>query len=79
MREKVQHSIQRGDDFVIVFRYRDAKGAVTNRVVSPIRLLGSDRFLGLCLSREQPRQFYLERCEDLQLKPAWDFVMPVAI
>ena len=79
MRRIIQKSMRNDDQWVVVFQYRDFKGNLTNRVVSPIRFLGSDRFLGLCLSREEPRQFYLERCQGLQLKPAWDYVMPVAI
>ena len=79
MRSIIHKSILNCDQWVVVFRYRDSRGNLTNRVVSPIRFLGEDRFLGLCLSREEPRQFYLERCEDLQLKPASDYVMPVAI
>lgn len=79
MRQLIQQSINSHDDLVVEFRYRDAKGNATRRVVSPIRFLGSNRFLGLCLSRQEPRQFYLERCDELQLKPAWDYVMPVAI
>ena len=79
MRSIIQKSILNGDQWVVVFRYRDSKGNLTNRVVSPIRFLGDNRFLGLCLSREEPRQFYFDRCEDVQLRPAWDYVMPVAI
>ncbi len=78
-RTLIQKAIQTSDDLVVSFRYQDSKGNWTNRVVSPIRFLGNDRFLGLCLSREEPRQFYFDRCENLQLKPAWDYVMPVAI
>jgi predicted DNA-binding transcriptional regulator YafY len=73
----IQKSIQRQDDLVLEFSYCDSKGKKTRRVVSPIRLLGKDRFLGLCLSREQPRQFYLNRCDAMELKPAYDYVMPV--
>lgn len=79
MRQLIQKSIQNSDDLVVEFQYRDSKGQLTKRVVSPIRFLDSNRFLGLCLSREQPRQFYLDRCDHLKLKPAWDYVMPVAI
>jgi predicted DNA-binding transcriptional regulator YafY len=79
MRQIIQDSMNRCDDLVVEFCYRDAKGNVSRRVVSPIRFLGQDRFLGLCLSREQPRQFYLDRCHDVRLKPAWDYVMPVAL
>ena len=67
------------DDWVVEFRYQDSKGNQSIRVVSPVRFLGRDRFLGLCLSREEPRQFYLDRCSELTLRPAHDFVMPVPI
>lgn len=79
MRQLIQKSMQHSDDLVVEFRYRDSQGNMTKRVVSPIRFLGSNRFLGLCLSREEPRQFYLDRCDQLELKPAWDYVIPVAI
>ncbi len=67
------------DGLVVQFAYRDADGKLTQRVVSPIRFLAGDRFLGLCLCREEPRQFYLGRCQDMQLKCAADYVMPVPI
>jgi len=65
------------DDLVIEFDYTDAKGSATHRVVSPIRFLGNNRILALCLSREEPRQFCLERCRNVRLEPAADFLMPV--
>ncbi len=79
MRQIIQQSMNNSDDLVIEFCYRDSKGNATRRVVSPIRFVGPNRFLGLCLSREAPRQFYLDRCEQVQLRPAHDYVMPVAI
>ena len=77
MRQKIQKSMSSCDELVVEFRYRDAKGNATRRVVSPIRFLGQNRFLGLCLSREEPRQFCMDRCDSVELKPAWDYVMPV--
>jgi len=71
--------MHQSDDLVVTFDYTDAKGVTTHRVVSPIRFLGRDRFLGLCLSREEPRQFYVERCQNVQLAQAADFLMPVAM
>ncbi len=47
--------------------------------VSPIRFLGRNRFLGLCLSREEPRQFCLDRCRNVRLASAADFLMPMAM
>ena len=61
------------------YQHANSKGAITHRVVSPIRFLGKDRFLALCLSREEPRQFYLDRCQNVRLARAADFVMPVAM
>ena len=77
MKEKIQKSIQNYDDLVVTFRYLDSKGNWSHRVVSPIRWIGNGKFLGLCLSREEPRQFIMNRCQQLELKPAWDYVMPV--
>lgn len=79
MRNNIFKAIQDSDNLVVEFEYVDAKGEVTRRVVSPIRFLGGQRFLGLCLSREEPRQFYLDRCSDLKIRAAHEFLMPVAI
>ncbi len=79
MRQMISRAMAQADDLVVTFEYCDAKGATTQRVVSPIRFLGQDRFLALCLSREEPRQFYLDRCRNVQLAPAADFLMPVAM
>ena len=38
-----------------------------------------DRFLALCLSREEPRQFYLDRCQNVRLGLAADFRMPLEL
>ncbi len=65
------------DELVIEFMYRDRKGQVTRRVVSPIRFIGEDRFLALCLSREEPRQFVIEHCVGIKLRRACNYLMPV--
>ena len=67
------------DDYVVSLEYLDSKGAATRRVVSPIRFLSGGRFLGLCLCREEPRQFYMNRCQNVKLCRASDFVMPVPV
>jgi predicted DNA-binding transcriptional regulator YafY len=77
MRQLIYRAMHQPDDLVVEFDYRDAKGVETHRVVSPIRFLGRDRFLALCLSREEPRQFYLERCRNVRLQAAAHFLMPV--
>ena len=79
MRQLIYRAMHQSDDLVVTFDYCDAKGAVTHRVVSPIRFLGKDRFLALCLSREEPRQFCLDRCQNVRLARAADFVMPVSV
>ena len=79
MRQMIGRAMQRPDDLVVEFDYRDKKGAMTHRVVSPIRFLGHDRFLALCLSREEPRQFHLARCSNAQVGDAADVLMPVPL
>jgi len=79
MRSLIQRALRQADDLVLVFDYRDSKGALTRRVVSPVRMLAGERLLALCLSREEPRQFYLNRCENMRLDWAANFVMPVPI
>jgi len=76
-RPLIGRAMRQSDDLVAVFEYLDSKGETTRRVVSPIRFLGNDRFLGLCLSREEPRQFYLDRCNNVKLDLAVNYVMPV--
>ena len=71
--------MQQTDDLVLVIDYEGKDGNVTRRVVSPIRFVAKDRFLALCLSREEPRQFYLDRCSNVRVGLAGDFVMPVEI
>ncbi len=77
MRQLIYRAMHQSDDLVVERDYTDAKGVPTHRVVSPIRFLGRDRFLGLCLSREEPRQFYLDRCQNVRLALAANFLMPV--
>lgn len=79
MRQLIYRAIHQPDNLVITFDYRNAKGVETRRVVSPIRFVAEDRFLALCLSREEPRQFYLDRCRNVRLAKAADFLMPVAM
>ena len=77
LRQMILYAAHRSDEFVVQFDYCDAKGQTTRRVVSPVRLVGSDRFLGLCLCREEPRQFYLNRCSEMRLLSASDVLMPM--
>ena len=71
--------MQDSDHYVVEMDYSDAKGKRTHRVVSPIRFMGSNRFLGLCLCREEPRQFQLSRCENIKLLAADQVLMPVVM
>jgi predicted DNA-binding transcriptional regulator YafY len=79
MRALIQRAMYQSDDLVVVFDYVDSKGNASRRVVSPIRFVGEDRFLGLCLSREEPRQFYLSRCQNVRIGMAANFMMPVPL
>jgi predicted DNA-binding transcriptional regulator YafY len=71
--------MQQSDDLVVVLDYSGKDGSKTRRVVSPIRFVGSDRFLGLCLSKEAPRQFYLSHCRNVRVDLAMNYTMPVEL
>ena len=75
----INRAMQSPDDLVLQLEYIDSKGNKSVRIVSPIRFLSSGRFLALCLCRCEPRQFHLDRCCQLELKAAADYVMPVAM
>ena len=77
MKAILAKAMQAADDYVVSLDYLDSKGVLTRRIVSPIRFLPGDRLLALCLCREEPRQFYLNRCHNVKLCLATDFVMPV--
>jgi len=77
IRQNIVRAMQDADNQVIELEYRDSKGAVNRRVVSPIRFVTPERFIALCLCREAPRVFYLKNCSNVSLKPAWQYVMPV--
>ena len=75
----VARVMQQSDDLVIVLEYSGKDGAITRRVVSPIRFVGTDRFLALCLSREEPRQFYISNCRNVRVDLAANYTMPVEL
>ena len=77
MTQLINRAMKAPDNFIIEMSYCDSKGEATRRTVSPIRYLKGGRLLALCLCREEPRQFYLKRCSDIELKPANDVLMPV--
>lgn len=79
MRRILWQAMQDPEHWVVALDYCDTQGRQTRRVISPIRFTGSGRFLALCLCREAPRQFYLERCDRVSLQPASDILMPVAV
>lgn len=75
----IRRAMQDSDNLVLAMDYVDSKGVSSRRVVSPIRFLGERRFLALCLCREEPRQFYLDRCNNVSLLNASEVMMPLAI
>ena len=80
MRHIIKYAMDNPDNVVVKMTYTDRNGAVTKRVVSPIAFTKSDRrFRALCLCREEPRVFRLDRCTDVCLAQASDYVMPVPI
>lgn len=77
MKDLIAQAMHDPDNFVVELHYTDRKNCETRRIVSPIRFLTPDRFIALCLCREQPRVFSINKCRNVSLKPAWDYLMPV--
>lgn len=77
MNNEIRKAIASPDDWVLQIDYLDKKGITTRRVVSPIRVVGNDRMLALCLCREETRQFNLSQCSNITLQPAANVLMPV--
>lgn len=77
MKSTLRRAMHDSDYWVIEMDYVDAQGNLSHRVVSPIRFVGSDRFLALCLCREAPRQFQLSHCQNVRLVPAAGVLMPM--
>lgn len=65
------------DDYAVRLRYRAKDGELTERVISPIKMDNSHSLLALCLCRENPRRFELDRCSHIELVPAHEILMPM--
>ena len=78
-RNLLRLAMENPEGLVVQLDYVDTKGKTTSRVISPIRILATNRLLALCLCREEPRQFHLDRCSNMRLRRAADYVMPVVM
>ena len=78
-RNKLHCALRDPDHFVLRITYKDREGTVTERMVSPIRMVDPRTMLALCLCRESPRRFDLDRCSDMELVAAHDVLMPCPI
>lgn len=79
MRQLINKAMHDSDEWVLKIAYRDKKGKVTQRFISPIRFAGRERMLALCLCRQEPRQFYLSRMDKVELAPASEVLMPMPL
>lgn len=77
--KRVSQAMREHDRWSIRLRYRDKFGDTTDRYVSPVRMLGLHAFLGLCLSREEPRRFEFARCVSAELVRSHELTMPCSI
>lgn len=75
----LQQAMCAPDDFAVKLRYRSKDGELTERVVSPIKMTDSRSLLALCLCRENPRRFELNRCSHIELIPAHEVLMPMEL
>lgn len=78
-KRNLDRALRDPDHFALRITYTDREGTITERMVSPIRLINSQTMLALCLCRELPRRFDLDRCEELELVEAHTVLMPCPI
>lgn len=75
--ELIQFAIEQQDDYVLIFEYPSG-GMVRRRYVSPYKIhCGVYTLEGLCLTRQEARQFKIDHMQKVMLACAHDFVMPV--
>lgn len=69
------------DRYACRITYQAKDGTVTERTISPIRFLDKERtqLLAMCCSREEPRQFSLDRIRSAELVDANEVLMPEPI
>jgi len=79
LERSVTKAMRDSDHWVLKIRYEAKNGDVHDRFVSPIRYEADGRFLALCLCREEPRLFSLDRCLAWRLVKAEEVLMPVEI
>ena len=75
-KQAVAKAIRDPDRWVIAIRYEDRWGFESERIVSPIRFIGQDAVLALCLGRESPRRFSFDGIKEVRLMAAHEAVMP---
>lgn len=71
----INRAMRDPDRWVVRIAYRDSKGVVTNRVISPIRWTTRGTFRALCLGRQEPRQFMLRSIQAAELVAASTVIM----
>lgn len=79
IKSAVATAMRESDTLALQIVYLDRDGCRTRRYVSPIRFVGPEKFLALCLSRESPRIFELEYCSQVQFVPTVSLQMPTKI
>lgn len=78
MRSQIQKAIRNPEKYTLHFIYV-ANDRVSIRAVSPYYWQGGDRFVGLCLSRQNHRCFRLDQIHKLTVVESSELTMPYPI
>lgn len=70
--EMVRFCLSHPDECVLAFTYTDKQGVVTDRIVSPHKMLSDAAFQAMCLKRADVRTFDLTRCKGMKIGLACD-------
>ena len=77
LKVQIQKAIHDPDGYCLHFIYI-TQNKISIRAVSPYRWDGRDTFVGLCLSRENPRSFRVDHIHKMKLVRASEVLMPFA-
>jgi len=78
-RAAIELAMREPDNLVLKITYLDSRGSATERIVSPIRYLTTERLQVYCLGREAVRTLKLVGIMGVQFVPSSSVLAPEAI
>jgi predicted DNA-binding transcriptional regulator YafY len=78
MLDKMLRAMRSPESVVLKITYKSKSGAITRRIISPIRFTGY-HVLALCVGRGEVRQFAIDRISEVVEVDANEVLMPSGV